>query len=230
MDARRERIGEPPRRRQRGHGLAVTVGAERLAVAGLTEIAGRGRAGAVLAQPVTVVREVALRQEARVLETAVTCVAAARVAGGVVSVTAKAGRHRRAQVVVAVGDADMAAHAIAAGRRGVLPVIEHEVIARFGELGQRARGRVTAEARPLAVGPGMTGRARGVVRKVQGARRGFDARVAARAGDPGGRVLAMRKRLRLAAREPEHTGARGERQAGDDEAAPPHREPQRRPS
>ena len=53
-------------------------------------------------------------QRARVFEIAVAGVARARVARGVVIVAAEARRHRRAHVLVALGDADVAAHAVAA--------------------------------------------------------------------------------------------------------------------
>src|SRR5258705_13892858 len=63
MDARRERIGEPTLCGQRRYGLAVAAGAEPLLMARLAQIAGGRGARAVLAHPVTVVCEVALRQQ-----------------------------------------------------------------------------------------------------------------------------------------------------------------------
>src|SRR5687768_17390884 len=105
-------------------------------MARLAQIAGRRSTRAVLAHPIAVVREVALRQDARVLEVLVAGVAAPGVAR--IVVTAKAGSHRRPQMVVAFGDADVTAHAVAAGRRRVLLVVEDQVLARFDELGERA--------------------------------------------------------------------------------------------
>src|SRR5262249_55307325 len=122
MHARGERIREATLRRQRRHGLAVAVGAEPLLMARLAQIAGGCGARAVLAHPVAVVREVALRQEARVLEVLVARVALPRIARGVV--TAEAGGHRWSQLIVALGDADVAAHAVAAAHRSVPLVIE----------------------------------------------------------------------------------------------------------
>jgi hypothetical protein len=152
----------------------------------------------VLAHPVAVVREVALRQEARVLEVLVAGIALPRIARAVVA--AEAGRHRRAQLLVALGDADVAAHAVAARDRPVALVVEHEVLARLDELGERTRRSMAAQARPRVVRFLVTGRARRVVGDVQRRGRRFDPGVAARAGDTGGGVSAMRKLLRRAAR------------------------------
>src|SRR5689334_21722458 len=75
VHARGERVGEPALRGQRRHALAVAVGAEPLLMARLAQIPGRRGAGAVLAHPVAMVGEVALRQEARVLEVLVAGIA-----------------------------------------------------------------------------------------------------------------------------------------------------------
>lgn len=106
----------------------------------------------MLAQPVAIVREVGRGQRRGVLEIAVTCVACARLA----IVALEAGGHRRAQVLIAFADADVAAHAVAAGGRRMRAVIEHEMSARIGELRQRGRRGMTAEARMRVVRLGVT--------------------------------------------------------------------------
>jgi hypothetical protein len=144
-------------------------------------------------------------------------------------VTPEAARHRRTQMVVAFGDPDVTAHAVAAARRGVPSMIEYEVFARLDKLGERRRSRMTAETWALIVWLRVTADAGRIVGDVERARVGFNAGMAARAGDACRRVLAMGKRLRAAARQPEHAGTCREPQARQADRAL-HRAPQRRPS
>jgi len=197
MDRRRHGVREVRRGRQDRDALAVAVGAEPVAMTRLTQIAGRCGARAVLAQPVAVVREVGRGQGRGVFEIAVTRVASTRVARGLVIVTTEAGRHRRTQVLIAFRDADVAPHAIAAARRGVRGVVEHQVCARIGELGLRVGGGVAAEAGVRVVRRGVTADAALIVGDVQRvAIVEVEPGVTPRAGDPGDRVRAMREWLR----------------------------------
>jgi len=124
VDTRRERIAEVERRRQHGGRLAMTLGAELLAMAALAQIPRRGGTRAVLARPVAVVDEVTARQGRRVVQVLVARGAHARVSLGLVRVAAVAGDHRGPQMVVAVGDAGVAAHAVPARGPAVARVIE----------------------------------------------------------------------------------------------------------
>jgi hypothetical protein len=122
-------------------------------------------------------------QQPGVFEVAVARIACARASIGVAA--PEAGRHRRPQVIVALGDADVAAHAVAARGRRVLLVIEHEVRARLDELGDRIRRGVTAETRPRVVRFRVAREAARVAGNMQAGRRGGHADVAGRARDGG---------------------------------------------
>jgi len=198
VNARGERIGEPSRCRQCRYRRAVASGAKPFLMARLAQITGRRGARTMLAHPVAVVREVALRQKARVLEVLVAGIALPRVAGGIVA--AKAGGHRRPQLAVAFRNADVASHAVAARHRPVLLVVEDQVVARLRELGERAGRGVAAQARPRVVRLGVAGHACRVVGDMQRRRRCFDSGVTLHARDTGSGMRAMRKRLRRAAR------------------------------
>ncbi|MDB4958404.1 MAG: hypothetical protein JWO36_5973 [Myxococcales bacterium] len=132
-------------------------------------------------------------------------------------------------MVIAFRDAHVATHAVAAAGRGVLLVIKQEVLARFCELGERGRRRVTAETGALVVRLHMAADACCIVGNVERERVCIDVRVAAGARDAGRGMFPMRERLRPAAREPEHAGTRRECETCDHDGAL-HRAPQRRPS
>ena len=216
MDRRREWIFEVRGCRQNRHGLAVTLGAELIAVTRSAQIARRRSARAVLAQPIAFVREMRLGQRRRVFEPVMARVAFARVARGIVIVAAKAGRHRRTQMLIAFGNADVTAHAIALARRCVLRVIEHEVRARVGELADRVRGGVTVEARMRVVRFCVARRARRRVGEMQRAAVvAIEPGMTRRAWHAGDGMRAMRERLRTVMREAEYAGACGE--SGDHE-------------
>lgn len=231
VHARAERIAEPQLRRQHGDGLTVARRAGPLGVARLARVGGRRSAGAVIADPVAVVHEVRLWQRARVLEIDVTRLAVARIAGGVVGVTAKACGHGWTQPRVTLGDAEVAAHAVAATRSRVLAMIEANVGAHLGELAGRAGANMAVEARPRIVRLRMAGRARGRVGEVQHvARIALHVGVTAGAAHAGEDVRAVREGFGGAAREAEHAGARRDRDQREHEHAALHGLPQRVPS
>lgn len=185
----------------------------------LTGVARRRRACAVLAQPVAVVGEVALRQELGILERPVAVIAGARRA----VVTAKARRHRWPEVIVAVRDADVTPHAVALARGRVLAVIEDEVIAGLGELRECIRRGMASEARMRVVRLRVARRAG---RDIGDVRRGSV--VAGRTRDAGERVAAVRERLGPGVSQAEHARAGDECEAR--EQCDLHRAPQRRES
>src|SRR5450755_3431766 len=133
-------------------------------------------------------------------------------------------------MTVALADSDVAAHAIALRGGHVLLVIEHQVRARIGELVERTGCDVTPEARVRIVRLRVTLETTLSAGHVQSlAIVDADADVTLRTRHAREHVLAMRKRLRRAARESEDPRARGEENR-DHDRDPLHRTPHVRPS
>jgi hypothetical protein len=156
MHARRERIGEVERRRQGGDSFAMAARTELLAMTGLTDFARGGRAYTVLAHPVAIVGEVGLGQRPRLFEVLVACAALACVARRLLVVTLEASRHRRSQVAIAFRNTDVTTHAVAARWLDVAIVIKSQMLARLGELCERAWFGMTTQTRPTVVWLCMT--------------------------------------------------------------------------
>ena len=130
----------------------MALGAELFAMTGLAKLAGRCGGGAVGAQPIAFVGEMTLRQHGGVEQVAMTRAALPRIVGSLVVVAVKTGRHCGTQMIVTLGDADVAAHAIALCWSGVSGVGKYQVLARFDQLGNRVGGNVTGQTRRWIVG------------------------------------------------------------------------------
>ena len=161
----------------------MTRRARSLVVARLAQVRRRRRTCAVIATPIPVVREVARWKFGAGLEVLVAGIARACVALAVMTLEARG--HDGTQPIIAFGDTDVAAHAVALRPPEVLTVIEAEMSTRFEELLARCRSRVACQARIRVVRLGVTADAGRIVGEVQHTilcRGSFDPGVAPGAG------------------------------------------------
>lgn len=203
-----------------GDGHTMASGARPLAVARRAEVARACRAGAVLAQPVAIVHEVARGQSAFGREVDVATVAIARRPLVLVLMTPKAGRHLRTQCLRA-GDTDLAmtTHAVAAGCRHVRAMIELQMLARHLGAHPHERLAVTITTRARVVRLLVAVNAVGLGGQMQlalvlGA---HDPGVARETVDSLEHVGAVLERMGRRAPRTENAGACGQRQRQDEQ-------------
>jgi hypothetical protein len=187
------------------------------------EIAGAGRAHAVLAYPVTVMHEVAGRERVLGLEIDVAAVAVSEVPLILMLVASETGCHLGAKLGrLLVGNSDMAPHAVSLHVRHVALVLEAKVLTRKLCTLAHEGLAMTGAARILVVGLGVAAAADRVGREVDGARVACERNsfVAHDAVDSTGHVRAMLEGMGLRhLLETEHARASGEGKREDQEKA-----------
>jgi hypothetical protein len=189
----------------------VARGALPLGMATCAQVPLTRRTRSVLADPVAVVHQVIVGRLSLRWEIDVAPVAVAQSPLIAMLVAPEAGRHLRKDGIGAgLGDFDVTPHAVAAGRRHVLRVIESQLGPRKLDAAAHVRFAVAPHARPFVVGllvAPHTVRGRGKMERTVAAG-GLDSHVAHDAVDPLEHVRAMLERVRRRfAANPEHAGA-----------------------